>query len=366
MSEHNIHESPIFSPDSQQIGTGYSSNINGEVPQKSQKVKRLQGWYIIDLIFLVIAGATFLPAINLAAEDIFGSWNFSELGNELLDYVENNNQRFPAAEKWCDVLLEIQDDYYSFKQYKDNKASFPYTLNKHVYEQDEIPDNMVVLFSGVTGWNQVGDIELVKNQGRLKVCFGNGDIRTFRKHQLPYLRWKFEDSGIIPEPDFKIPFLVMSALLAIVFLSLLVIYRECLKIFWIFAVGMGILSAGAGVWLGCLAEEVYYKLDSPRDFIAPWIGGIWGFVIGASFIAVIGKIYKKYNAKVRMLGYATVIGIITGIIVSSIVHAYLMIVYQESDFSYLLAGSCFGIIAGFLLGWISSGLIRFYKNNPLI
>lgn len=67
-----------------------------------------------------------------------------------------------------------------------------------------------------------------------------------------------------------------------------------------------------------------------------------------------------------MLGYATVIGAITGIVASSIVHGYLMIAYEEESFLYILECSCFGIIAGILLGWISSGLIRFYKNKPAI
>ena len=348
--------------DEQKIEVESVSNTCEEAP----KVKKLRGWYIIVIVLVVVAGATFLPAINLAVKDWFSSWDIFDVGNDLLEYAKNNNQQFPAAEKWCDTMLEKEDDYYSFKRYEDSKENFPYTLNKNILGHNEIPENMVVLFSGASGWNQVGGIDLVKNHDRLRVFFGNGDVRTFRKNQIPHLRWNFEDSGVIPDPNVKIPFLVISALLAIVFLSILIACRKCLKIFWILALGMGIISAGAGAWLGGMAEEAYYKLGSAGSLIAPWIGGIWGFVIGVSFIVIIGKIYKKYNAKVSMLGYATVIGAITGIVTSSIVHGYLMISYEEESFSYILACSCFGIIAGVLLGWITSGLIRFYKSNPAI
>lgn len=339
---------------------------SGSNPCKEDpKVKKLRGWYIIVLLFVVFAGSAFLPAINLAVKDWLSSWDIFDVGNDLLEYARNNNQQFPAAEKWCDTMLEKEDDNYSFKRYEDNKENFQYTLNKNIFGYNEIPDNMVVLFSGVSGWNQVGGKELVQSHNRLRVFFGNGDVRTFRKNQIPFLRWNFEDSGVIPDPDVKIPMLGISAFLVIVFLSILIACRKCLKTFWILALGMGITSAGAGAWLGDMAEETYYKLGS-GGLIAPWIGGIWGFVIGISFIVIIGKIYKKYNAKVSMLGYATVIGAITGIVASSIVHAYLMIAYEEMSFSYILAGSCFGIIAGILLGWISSGLIRFYKNNSAV
>ena len=139
-----------------------------------------------------------------------------------------------------------------------------------------------------------------------------------------------------------------------------------MKTYWIFAIIVGVLSASIGAWLGATAEEVFYRLGEPNDFIAPWIGGLWGFVIGICFVLVIGKLYHKYNAKLTMVGYATVIGAITGAIASSIVHGYLMIAYEEPGFGYLFAGLSFGMMAGIALGWVSSGVIRFYKKNPAI
>ena len=91
------------------------------------------------------------------------------------------------------------------------------------------------------------------------------------------------------------------------------------------------------------------------------------FVIGVCFVGVIGGIYKKYNGEVKMLGYSTVIGIITGIIASAITHGYLMIAYQEDNFAFMICASLsFGSIAGFVLGWISSGAIKLYNKKQEI
>ncbi len=188
-----------------------------------------------------------------------------------------------------------------------------------------------------------------------------GPIRIFRKNQIPYLRWMFEDRGDIPRPDGEIPLLFISILLAVIFFSILIFYREYLRIFWIFALGVGIISAAVGVFLGSIGESAFYNLDSGDGYMASWVGSIWGFVMGAAFVGIIGKIYKKYNSRVSMAGYATDIGAITGVVASSIIHGYLMIAYEEKSFVYMAAGSCFGIVVGILIGWISSGIIRFYK-----
>lgn len=368
MMDGNSHEGLTTGPDNQLMNAGSVSNDSQQTSQATVRVKQLPGWFLYVLLFLLVAGVTFFWSINLAISEVLRSWDLYDVGNDLLTYLEENNHEFPDSDNWCDVILEEgnYDKYYSFQRYDGNKDGFRYTLNKHVLGCHEIPDDMVILYVGESGWNQAGDIESVKNHDRLRVFLGDGYVRYFRKKQLPYLRWKPGDSGVIPEPDMRISLVMISALLVIVFLSLLVRYRACLRIFWILAGGIGATSAGAGAIFGSMAEDTYYQLGLTGDFVAPWLGSVWGFIVGASFIAVIGSIYAKYRANVSMLGYGTVMGAITGIVASSIIHAYLMIVYEEKSFLYLLAGSCFGVIAGLLLGWVSSGLIRFYKNHPRI
>ncbi len=349
MTENNINEETISDTHEEQV-----------------EGKRLRGWGIIVLLLLIFAGVTFMGTLNHVAMGLISNWDVYDVGNELFDYVEKNDQQFPPAEKWCDAMLEKENDYYSFKRYESNKDNFWYMLNKHIYEYDEIPDDMVVLFSGAPGWNKVGDADSVEANDYIKVFFGNRDTRAYRKSQIPHLRWRLEDSGAIPGPYVKTPLLVISSLLAIVFLLIFITCRQSFKIFWKLALGVGVISAVVGAFFAVPAEGIYYKFNSVGTLVAPWISSIWCFLIGVSFIILIGRIYKKYYPNVSMVGYAIVIGAITGIIASSVVHGYLMMVYEVETFSYMLAGSSFGIIAGVLLGWITSGLIKLYKNHPAI
>jgi len=341
-------------------------NTEGQafMPDK-QTFKRLRGWYLIVILFIIIAVASFFPVVNLAMRTWFDTWDIFEVGTQLVDYAKKNGNQFPKADRWCDIMLDCNDDY-SFKRYEDAKESFPYTLNSHVFECNSIPDNMVILFSGIKGWNKIGDANSVINGNKIVVFLGDGQFRTYRKNHISYLRWKYQDTGIIPNPAISILCFAISLLLAVGFASILIAYRKYLRIFWIFALSIGLPAAVTGVWLGSAAEDVYYKFNTGGIYIALYIGSICGFLVGVSFVLIIGKIYAKYNAKVSMLGYATVIGAVAGVIASSIVHTYLMVMYEERSFDYMMAGSCFGIMAGLMLGWISSGAIRFYKNNPAI
>ena len=359
MEDKNISENAAsYEPDQQVEAESQPSLGFG---QTNTEIKRLRGWYLI-VIPLLIAGVFIFPAntnLSSALDPIFSGLHYDGVSYAILDYFSENQA--PLPENWCDKLFELSE---RVRSYSDAEKSFPYTLNKNIIGQTEIPDNMVVLFEDEPGWNKIGGLESAKNKERLIVLLGNGNIKIFRKSQIPYLRWKYEDSGIIPEPDTKKPFAIFSLPLAIIFLCILIKNIKSLQIFWIFALGMGIISACIGAILGSAAEGFFYRLSQTGgDLAAPLFGGVWGFVIGVSFIAVIGSIYEKYKAKVSMVGYGIVIGIIIGIFASSIVHGYLMILYKEESFSYMLACSSFGIIAGFLLGWISSGVIRFYKKK---
>jgi hypothetical protein len=267
---------------------------------------------------------------------------------------------------------EGEERYGVFKKYKSDKDTFPFTLNKNVFEcKGPIPGDMILVFEGQGGWNQVGGPEAAKDDRYIDVFLANKvRERGVKKRHLPYLRWKMEDSSNILRPDHIIPYVIISSILAAIFLRILLVNKAVLKIFCKFAVWFGLLAAIIGAALGALTGFVYIVVFdvhwSEAPFVGPFIGGISGFVIGVCFVGIIGRIYKKYNANVSMAGYAIVIGAVTGAAASSIVHGYLMIAHDVSNFLFMLLGSGFGMIAGVILGWISSGFIRRYKNDPAI
>ena len=344
---------------------------NKETPLASPKPKRFPGWYIIVILFAFYALFIMMPVVGVVYNSEMYSTNLYSVKYDLFNYIEKYHQ-FPPAEKWCDTLLE--EEYPHLEYEIDEKGNSPFILNKHILEHKELPSNMVAAFFGgnesgpeTSGRNLVGDVELVKDYDRVAVLFGNGDIHTFRNKQVPYLRWRFEDSGVIPDPDVKIPLLTLSVLLIIIFLAILIPCRHCLKILWILTLGIGVVSAVAGFLLGGMAELIFYKLmDTTGDFLAPWIGSVWGFLVGVCFIALLGKIYKKFHANVNMISYAIVLGPIAGVVASSLIHGYLMIAYEETSFRYMLAGSFFGIVAGGVLGLISGAIIGVYEGKMSI
>ncbi|MBN1844417.1 MAG: hypothetical protein JW810_01955, partial [Sedimentisphaerales bacterium] len=246
-------------PEEQPAGNDSLSDPPETVPPPADDKKQLWGWNIMLILLLLTPFVGFSPAINLATRGWFRTWDLDRIGYDLLNYVKTN-QRFPPAQTWCDAMLESGDKYHSYSRYTNHKEDFPYTLNRHVLGCKEVPYNMVVLFCGSPGWNQVGDYESVKNNDRVTVFLGNKDIRTYRKHQVPFLRWKVEDSGVIPAPGIAVWQVIFNVALAAAFMALMITGRRSLRIFWVFALGMGILSAAAGVFLGLLSEGAYYKL----------------------------------------------------------------------------------------------------------
>ena len=98
MADNDIHE--------EQIEVEFASNPYERTPHTAPQVKRLRGWYLIVILLIIVAMGTFLPAIHLGMKEIFRSIDFYGVDFELLDYIKKNKQQFPAAEKWCDMMLE--------------------------------------------------------------------------------------------------------------------------------------------------------------------------------------------------------------------------------------------------------------------
>jgi len=108
--------------------------------------------------------------------------------------------------------------------------------------------------------------------------------------------------------------------------------------------------------LGAMAEGALYAIGDDKG--VGWIiGGIAGFLVGISYVPVLAKYFENKKSEVSIVGYGTLSGIIAGAVCSTIVHTFLMICYEESNFANMVAGLGFGVMAGTLLGWISSGII---------
>ena len=118
-----------------------------------------------------------------------GLYNLELLGKELVNYAKDNNDCLPAADKWCDALMEYNGNLTKenfkhpqpeiFKDFFDFKGQCQFAFNKNLsrVRLSEIPDDVVLLFEADGDWNLNGTSELLRTryreQGYITILFAN-------------------------------------------------------------------------------------------------------------------------------------------------------------------------------------------------
>ncbi len=116
------------------------------------------------------------------------SYRLNNLRNTMLEYSEHNNNRFPSAEKWCDLLIRNSEylsefDFLIFHhEYSCNVA---FNKNLGGLKLSEVAGNTVLLFTANGDRNLNGDYDLMKTYQREQeqyayLCLVNGRIVRYR------------------------------------------------------------------------------------------------------------------------------------------------------------------------------------------
>jgi hypothetical protein len=120
-------------------------------------------------------------------------------------YTDENNGQYPSTDEWCDLLTKsymptMEPELFicpgaTDKITQDSDQS-SYVLNRNVLgmKASEIPPNVVLLFEGPVGWNQVGGPELLtteyhKDEGA-SICLADLSVKSVRPSEFATLRWK--------------------------------------------------------------------------------------------------------------------------------------------------------------------------------
>lgn len=111
-----------------------------------------------------------------------GLYNLELLGKEMIRYAEDNNGCLPVAEKWCDSLMEhnenltrenfkhpqpeIFGDIFDFK----GECQFAFNKNLSGIRLADIPGDVVLVFEADGDWNLTGTEELLRTRYKEKGC----------------------------------------------------------------------------------------------------------------------------------------------------------------------------------------------------
>jgi hypothetical protein len=175
------------------LGVAAMCQINYSKERKAGKVSAIFG-VIIAIIFLYLAAQPDKPIHPLM---VCGT-NLSSLVKAMLTYAYDYNGKYPAVDKWCDILWE------SGKIPKDkvficpgalqngNKERCHYAMNPNC--EPNSPADTVLLFETDGGWNLSGGSELLSTKNHdekgCNILYNGGSVEFVRKEKLQDLKWK--------------------------------------------------------------------------------------------------------------------------------------------------------------------------------
>ncbi len=107
-----------------------------------------------------------------------------KVGSNLLKYAQNNNDKLPLSEEWCDVLTQYNPEVTSLllKRPKNgeskSKGECHFAFNKNLSGRDinNISPNVILVFEAEGKWNLNGTSELLMSH-RNRVFLMDGSIR---------------------------------------------------------------------------------------------------------------------------------------------------------------------------------------------
>lgn len=132
--------------------------------------------------------------------------NLKVLGVGMRIYASVYSNKYPTADKWCDLLLQhtgINETRFvcrgAFE--KGDRERCHYAMNPNCGPNS--PPDMVLLFETNGGWNQFGGPEILTTENHegkgCNVLFADGTTKFVKTEELRQLKWKVEEKAGEPE-----------------------------------------------------------------------------------------------------------------------------------------------------------------------
>jgi len=120
-------------------------------------------------------------------------------------YSDDNEGRYPTAERWCDLLKDYTvEDKFICPAKRRTGERCSYAINPNC--EPNSPPDMVLLFETKGGWNQHGGPEIVSTENHpyerdsfwgykitgCNILFNDGHVEYVRVERLGELKWEVE------------------------------------------------------------------------------------------------------------------------------------------------------------------------------
>ena len=162
-----------------------------QVPQR-KKFWRVLTIVAVILILIVLGLNLALRTASEIAERIFCGTSISGLGGEMRMYSYNNGGQYPAASKWCDLIVE-QYGTRPRRFYCPSSAEHqnPFAMNPNC--EPNSPPDTVLLFETKGGWNQFGGAEILTTENHkgkgCNILFNDGHTKFVKPEEFDKLNW---------------------------------------------------------------------------------------------------------------------------------------------------------------------------------
>jgi prepilin-type processing-associated H-X9-DG protein len=132
--------------------------------------------------------------------------NLKGLGLGMQIYARVYSNKYPTADKWCDLLLqhvEISEKQFVCRGASERGDQGPchYAVNPNC--DPNSPPDMVLLFETKGGWNQFGGPEILTTENHegkgCNILFADGTTKFVKTGELGQLKWKVEEKAGEPE-----------------------------------------------------------------------------------------------------------------------------------------------------------------------
>ena len=152
--------------------------------------------FVLTPIIMIAMLMPALAKVRGLAQRVVCASNLNGLGRALLVYSNDNQDKYPTCDKWCDLLIDNAGVYN--RQFICKSASAGpcnYALNKNIEIMGpNSPPDMVLLFETNPGWNQFGGEEILstnnhKGEG-CNILFNDGHVEFILSEEAYKLKWK--------------------------------------------------------------------------------------------------------------------------------------------------------------------------------